>query len=80
MKIIDGKRVLFDAADVAKFRAVWPCSGLPDKPLWFEFDWQGDLVDVSETLELADGAAVNALVDDARALISSTGAVKPDWI
>jgi hypothetical protein len=79
MQTIDGKRVLFDVSDIGEFRAVWPCSGLPDSPLWFEFDWRGDLVDTNAP-EDCDGGAINALVDDARAFISSTGAILPEWI
>jgi hypothetical protein len=78
MKIIDGKRVLYTADDIRAFMRQWPCSGLTDKATWFEFDWQGDLADTNLN-EHADGGAVRALIDDARAFLCSTGAVKPEW-
>lgn len=79
MRIIDGKRVLFESADVAKFKAVWPCSNLGTGPYWFEFDWRGDLVGTNVPEE-HDGPAASALADDGRAFLSTTGAIKPEWI
>lgn len=80
MKIVDGKRVYYSEEDIRKFNAVWPCSPIiPMEGYFFEFDWRGDLVD-SSIPEHMDGDAASALADDARAFITTTGALKPGWM
>ena len=58
-------RVTVSAAEVAAFRASWPCSGLPDTSIGFTFDHQWDLVDMSP--DNVDGEAVLALSHTAEA-------------
>ncbi len=59
----------FNRGDIAKFKSVWPCSGLPDRQVWFVFDSiTADLVDTNIS-DKADGGAQNALVEDARTLL-----------
>jgi hypothetical protein len=54
------------AQEVARFKNGYPCSGLPTKAFWFQFDKRnGDLVDVSPSN--VDGPAVLALSQDAQA-------------
>ena len=57
--------------EVEAFKASWPCSHLPNKSVWFQFDKRnGDLVDMRPSnLEErgADGSAVLALSQDAQA-------------
>ena len=60
------KRVSVSASEVARFNASWPCSSLPVRSCWFEFDDRnGDLVDLSDNLRDVDGAEVSALAQDA---------------
>lgn len=60
--------VSISPADVAGFKATWPCSGLPCVRIWAQFDKRnGDLVDLSPSnLEDkgADGGALLALLQD----------------
>lgn len=62
--------VQLNCQDVANFKAQWPCNGMPDKPIWFQFDKRnGDLVDMkpSNWEEYgADGSAMAALSQDAQ--------------
>lgn len=57
--------------DVEDFKAQWPCSGLPVRPIWAQFDKRnGDLVDLEPSnLEErgADGSALQALIADGQA-------------
>ena len=58
-------------AEVESFKDQWPCNGLPERAIWFQFDKRnGDLVDMRPSnLEErgADGGAVLALSQDAQA-------------
>jgi hypothetical protein len=57
--------------DVAAFKAKWPCNGMPQAPIWFQFDKRnGDLVDMQPSdweKRGADGLAMLALSQDAQA-------------
>ena len=70
-------RVKVSAHEVAQFKSQWPCSGLPDDTSFtFEFDTNGDLVDLyarringfSYDTHECDGPALVALSQDAQAL------------
>ncbi len=52
--------------EVEEFKDNWPCSTLPERALWFQFDKRnGDLVDMKpDTME---GEDVAALADDCKA-------------
>lgn len=55
--------------DVQGFADNWPCSGLANKPVTFQFDKSnGDLVDSNDQKHHpnADGGAILALCDDAQ--------------
>lgn len=53
--------------DVDKFKRRFPCSGLPDAPISFEFDRRnGDLVDIRCRKAYQDGAGILALSQDAQ--------------
>ena len=72
-------RILLSRADVVAFKAQWPASGLPDAPIWFEFDRSnGDLVDMGSSRSLArsegTGAQV-ALSEDAERFAVASGVV-----
>lgn len=60
--------VTISRADVERFKGSWPCSGLPNRPIWAQFDKRnGDLVDMepSHLEEMgADGGAVCAIIQD----------------
>ena len=60
--------VTVSAREVENFAMRWPCSGLSDKPIWFSFANNGDLVDCNDSKNHpnADGAALSALCDDAK--------------
>ena len=53
---------------VRTMRDRWPCSGLPNRSLWYEEDGNGDICDLSEWTRDpridCDGAAIVALVTD----------------
>lgn len=52
--------------EVSEFKAKWPCSGLPERSIWFQFQKSnGDLVDLSPSD--IDGEALLALSQDAQA-------------
>lgn len=57
--------------EVRKFRVSWPCSGMPIRPIWFQFDKRNDdLVDIlPNDLEEhgTDGSALVAMSHDAQA-------------
>ncbi len=48
---------------VSAMRSSWPCSRLPDRPIRFEFEANGDLVDISTSY---DGEDILALSQDAQ--------------
>ncbi len=53
--------------DVARFKAQWPCSGLPDRRIAFEYQRSnGDLVDMRPDTSAFDGPALLALSQDAQ--------------
>jgi hypothetical protein len=57
--------VTISRREVADFRSQWPCSGLPDKAIWAQFDKRnGDLVDMEPDLSSADGGALLAIIAD----------------
>jgi len=54
--------------EVEAFKEQWPCSGIPSRSVWFQFDKRnGDLVDMRPSLESSDGGAVVAMSQDAQA-------------
>lgn len=58
--------VCVSRAEVEQFKRRWPCSGLPDRAIRFQFDKRnGDLVDLHPYD--VDGEAVAALAMDAQA-------------
>ncbi len=58
--------VAVSRAEVEAFKATWPCSGLPDRAIWFQFDKRnGDLVDIRPSD--IDGEDLLALSHDAQA-------------
>lgn len=59
--------VTVTADGVAEWATRWPCDGLPRRAITFTWDG-GGLVDISPDCANADGAAVSALADDARAV------------
>lgn len=60
-------RVAWNANEVDTFASRWPGSGLRGAgPLWFEFARNGDVVDMSEVPDAADGSAVSAMIEDSR--------------
>lgn len=58
----------FNRGEVAKFKRLWPCSGLPNHQVWFEFAANGDLIDTNIS-DKSEFGAVAALISDARALL-----------
>ena len=62
-------QVSFNAEDVRIFNSSFPCSDIPVRDTFFQFEKKtGDLVDMSEHLrEVENGSAVSALCDDAKA-------------
>ena len=62
-------RVTISEREVWDFKQNWPCSGLPNVGLSFVFDKDnGDLKDAHPDTKLrnADGAALNAIIDNAK--------------
>jgi hypothetical protein len=56
--------VSVSANEVYAFKQTWPCSRLPEKSIWFQFDKRNDdLVDMKPVL---DGEDVLALSHDAQ--------------
>lgn len=56
--------------DIRAFKAQWPCSGLGEHGVTCHFELHnGDLIDISGHPKNADGAALNALVDDLKAFV-----------
>lgn len=65
--------VTVSAAEVQAFKDHWPCSTLPDKAVWFQFDKRnGDLVDMKP--DGMDGTDVLALSQDAQQFANETQA------
>lgn len=68
MKLIDNGcfySVSVSRSEVISFKSKWPCSGLPDRAHWFQFDRRnGDLVDLTPNRH--DGPALLALSQDAQ--------------
>ncbi len=63
-----GFDVVVTANGVGSFANSWPCSGLSDGPIRFEFDSGGNLVGIPYgDSERADGSAMVALSEDAQA-------------
>jgi hypothetical protein len=57
--------VSISAAEIKAFKDRWPCSGLPSRGFWFQFDKRnGDLVDMKPSEY--DGEALLALSQDAQ--------------
>ena len=55
-------------SEVYKFKQQWPCSGLPNRTVTFQFDKRnGDLVDILPYTYRYDGEDLAALSQDARA-------------
>lgn len=69
MKVIDCGcyvTVAVSQDDVDKFKARWPCNGLPSRSVWFTFEkLDGDLVDMKHGWEQCDDEALLALSHDA---------------
>lgn len=58
--------VSVSAVEVEAFKESWPCSGLPDRSIWFQFDKRNDdLVDMRPSN--IDGDDALALSRDAQA-------------
>ncbi len=60
--------VRVSAREVEAFKRTWPCSGLPDCSITFQFDGRNqDLVDIWPDSSGFDGPALLALSQDAQA-------------
>ena len=60
--------VLVSRRDVEAFKRIYPCSGLPDRAITFQFDRRnGDLVDIWPDSHTFDGPGLLALSQDAHA-------------
>lgn len=69
MPDIVGSKVIVSRWEVSRFNSRWPCSELDDnRSYWFDFDSNGDLVDV-DVPEHSDGSAASAMADDCRDFI-----------
>ena len=55
-------RVTVSVMEVDEFKDRWPCSELPDKPVKFWFDRDGNLIDTDTDV---DCGSVTALAEDA---------------
>lgn len=64
-----GFEVTVGRDEVRQWKTRWPASGLGAGPYFFEFDEGGDIVDVQGpgVDSWADGPALGALMDDAKA-------------
>ncbi len=57
--------VSISARDVSDFNDRWPCSPIPERGIWAQFDKRnGDLVDLSPDTSSFDGEALLALIQD----------------
>jgi len=71
------RKVIVSREEVANFNRRWPCSELRDtRAYWFEFDADGDLVDV-DVPEQDDGSAAVAMADDCKAFLFN--GTEPEW-
>jgi len=62
-------QVNFSAEEIAFFNSTFPCSDIPERDCFFEFEKKtGDLVDMSEHLSgVENNSAISALCEDAKA-------------
>lgn len=60
----NGRKVIFDRAEIDAFRASWPCCNLRSRSYWFEFDSDGNLIDC-DVPQQDDGPEATALAADA---------------
>lgn len=61
------RKVQVSRTDVALFNSRWPASTLrATRSYWFEFDQNGDLIDV-DVPQQDDGPAASAMADDCKA-------------
>lgn len=75
--LVGPNKVRVSSSGVASFNRGWPASTLrSDRAYWFEFDADGDLVDV-DVPEQDDGPAATAMADDCKAWLFDD--VTPDW-
>lgn len=59
--------VTISKKDVIDFKKRCPCSNLPEKSIWAQFDKRnGDLIDLTPNLSSADGSAAQAIIDDGK--------------
>lgn len=59
--------VMLSTHDVDVFKRSYPCSGIPSRPISFQFDKRnGDLVDVTPDSGAFDGPGLVALSQDAQ--------------
>lgn len=70
--------VTCNETDVYEFKRQFPCSGLPDCGIAFEFDANGDLVDIRCRQAYEDGAGISALAEDAK-IYGMTRLVTRPW-
>lgn len=60
--------VIVTKVEIQEFKRKWPCSHLPSRSFWFQFDKRtGGIVDLEPSNEQFDGLALKALSDDAQA-------------
>ena len=64
-------QVNFSAEEIALFNSSFPCSDIPGRDCFFEFEIKtGDLVDMSEHLHgVENNSAISALCDDAKGFL-----------
>lgn len=63
--------VSFNAEEIALFNTSFPCSDIPERDCFFEFENKtGDLVDMSEHLRgVENNSAISALCDEAKSFL-----------
>ncbi len=77
LSLVGERKVRVSANGVYQFNRTWPCSELSsDRAYWFEFDNNGDLIDVDVPYE-QDGSAAAAMAEDCKAWFFDD--VQPDW-
>lgn len=64
-------QVNFSAKEIAFFNSTFPCSDIPERDCFFEFESKtGDLVDESEHLRgVENNSAISALCDEAKGFL-----------